>query len=416
MPFPLFPPRYRYRYLFRALCLSLALTLLVACDSAREAQPRPAPDDVIRIYSSLPTKGTASVQGAAIRRGIELAITQRNHRAGRWQVEYLALEASATESGDWTPESERDNARLAAADPSAIAYIGPYTSGATSASLPITNRANLLQLGVSATWPGLTLEGWNEGEPGVHFPTGKRNYARLMAPDSAQGELAAGWAESVGARSILVLTDGSSYSEGLAASFADRARARGRKVVGPTRIEPLGSANFASILGGAQADAIFYAPSSVGEAVAFGRKLPAGPDPAEEVRLLLSDTALSDKLLNQQGIDRSGWRIVYNGLPLDPLDAETRLFSGLFEEKNGVAPSLQAANAYDAANLVLDAAASWGRDRAQIRDTVLATQEFRGASGVISFDRYGDRMHYAMSGYRVEQDRFVFDRILTVSR
>jgi branched-chain amino acid transport system substrate-binding protein len=371
---------------------------------------------VVRIYSSLPTRGTAATQGEAIRRGIELALTQQNYRAARWRVEYVALEASATESGDWTPKSERENARLAAADPSAIAYIGPYTSGATAVSLPITNRANLLQIGVSATWPGLTKEGWNEGEPGVHFPTGKRNYARLMPPDSAQGELAAGWAESVGARSILVLTDGSSYSNGLAATFAGRARARGRTVVGPTRFEPLGSANFALILDGAKADTIFYAPSSVGEAVAFGRRVPAGPEPPEEVRLLLSDTALSDKLLNEQEIDLSGWRIVYNGLPLDALDAATRSFSDLFREKYGVAPSLQAANAYDAANLVLDAAASWGRDRSQICDRVLATQQYRGASGEISFDPYGDRMHYAMSGYRVEQDRFVFDRILTVSR
>src|SRR5207249_9289757 len=99
----------------------------------------------------------------------------------------VALNGGEGENGDWTREREQANATMAANDPSVVAYIGPYTSGATGVSLPVTNRANLLQLSPTATWPGLTMSGWNEGEPASYYSTGKRTFVRLMPPDSMHG-------------------------------------------------------------------------------------------------------------------------------------------------------------------------------------------------------------------------------------
>ena len=89
---------------------------------------------------------------------------------------------------------ETSNAKLATADPSVIAYIGPYNSGAVAVSLPVTNRAGLLQLIPSATWPGLSATGWNPGEPDIYFPNDTRNLARLMPADTIEAKAAVQWA------------------------------------------------------------------------------------------------------------------------------------------------------------------------------------------------------------------------------
>ncbi len=46
----------------------------------------------------------------------------------------------------WSPAEAAANARVATQDSTAIAYLGEFESGATRASLPITNSARLLQV------------------------------------------------------------------------------------------------------------------------------------------------------------------------------------------------------------------------------------------------------------------------------
>jgi branched-chain amino acid transport system substrate-binding protein len=325
-------------------------------------------------------------------------------------VEHVALDGGSDENGEWSPRIEGANATQAANDPQAIAYIGPYTSGATGVALPITNRAHVLTFGPTATWPGLTLDGWEAGEPGKYFPAGERNFARLALPDSRQGEAAARWAASSGAKRAFVLDDGSSYSIGLAAHFSAKAQQLGLNVVGEVSSPKIGQSSLAHNLTASGADTLFFAPSSTGSAANFARLL---NDSQLSITAFLSDTAMSDQFLDAVGDNASQWRIIYNGGEADTNRSAWQAFARRFQEAFSVPPTQASARAYDLTNLTLEAIkANPGIGRAELTRRVLATLYYEGASGVISFDQLGDSLSSRLVGYRIEGGKFIVDKVI----
>ena len=105
-----------------------------------------------------------------------------------------------------------------------MAVIGPYQLRLLAqCEIPILNRALR-----AARWPmispaattGLTRRGLPppngyRGEPGVYYPTGVRNYVRLLPGDDLAGVVFAVLARRLGLRSMYVLDDGSDFWKGL---------------------------------------------------------------------------------------------------------------------------------------------------------------------------------------------------------
>jgi len=62
---------------------------------------------------------------------------------------------------------------------------------------------------VSTTYLGLTLQGPGvaKGEPGHYFPTGQRNFVRLVPADDVQAAAAALYVKGKGASRAFVLND-----------------------------------------------------------------------------------------------------------------------------------------------------------------------------------------------------------------
>ena len=82
--------------------------------------------------------------------------------------------------------------RLRAATRASSASIGTFNSGCAEIEIPIDNRAPngpLAMVSPANTYVGLTHSGPGTaaGEPGKYYPTGKRNYARVVAADDFQG-------------------------------------------------------------------------------------------------------------------------------------------------------------------------------------------------------------------------------------
>lgn len=398
----------------RALSLSLllvAILTLTGCASSGQ-KLLPAAPNTLRIISSLPTKGQLASQSVQIRQAIDLAITQRKSIAGRLRVEHVALDDGSDETGEWAADKEQANAREAAADSSVVAYIGPYNSGAAALSLPATNSVNLLQLGPTTTWPGLTLDGWNPGEPQMYYPTGRRNFARLMPPDSLQATAAARWAAQSGVRSVYLLQDGSSYSDGLSRAFAAEAKSLKLAIKGETLVVP-GQTGLAEKIATSGSDALFYAPSSAANAVAAAKglqkvNLPGG--------IYSSDTAMSDQFLAGAPSGGPQWHIVHNSLPSPPQTPQWKAFSLAFQQVYRDTPGQFAANAYDLTNLVLDAIQKAGADRGKIMQVVMSTRAYSGVTGEITFDTNGDIEQWQMSGYSVVGGRFSLSTLLRSSK
>src|SRR5918912_2558434 len=203
-----------------AAMVALALTVAACGETGQGGGGGSAagqPAKTLTIYSSLPLQGPARQKNTAIVNGAKLALEQAGNKAGKFRIAYKSLDDSTAQAGGWEPSATSANARKAAQDKSAIAYIGEYNSGATAVSLPILNQAGLLQISPGNTAVGITSSdpGAAPGEPDKYYPTGKRTYARLLPRDTVQGAALVGVMKEQGCTSAYILNDKEVYGAGL---------------------------------------------------------------------------------------------------------------------------------------------------------------------------------------------------------
>jgi ABC-type branched-subunit amino acid transport system substrate-binding protein len=331
--------------------------------------------------SSLPSRGLFRIDTTAVRTGIDAALAEHQATSDK-RVEHIALEGGSDETGEWTASIEAGNATAAAKDPSVIAYIGPHNSGAVAVALPITSRAGLLHSSPSATWPGLTRPGWDPGEPTKYYAEGLRNFVRLSPPDSYQALAAADWVTDDGRTKVLVLHDGSTYSEGLArefhASLPDIATA-------PVHVQSdVQQALLPSLEGH---DAAYIAPSSAQSAGRLAVALARSALPVYS-----TDVALDPQFLEYAGAAARNWHIVSNSAT-----AENHWPASIFTDTPaGVARIRPALNAYVLTRLVTEAVDAGDSSR---EDVLSHVRGRRLEDGVPLFDAAGDPTGWTMNGY-----------------
>ena len=115
-----------------------------------------------------------------------------------------------------------------------IGVIGTFNSGCAKIEVPILNRAHpgpLAMVSPANTNLGLTKH-WDPGEPQKYYPTGVRNYARVVATDDFQGPADAMWSKTLGIKKVYVLNDKQTYGFGVATTYKNAAKKLGIKVVG----------------------------------------------------------------------------------------------------------------------------------------------------------------------------------------
>src|SRR5215213_4308359 len=180
---------------------------------------------VIKVYSSWPRTGSMEGIGVDAYEAAKLAFADFGNMAGGFAIEYVALDSGTAErNGGWDPGVESANANQALSDADCMVYMGTYNSGAAKISIPIMNEAGMAMISFANTYPGLTKEwsGNEEGEPDVYYPSGKRNYSRVIAADDIQGADGAKWAvESKGVSKAYIVDDQSLYGHGVAQVFND---------------------------------------------------------------------------------------------------------------------------------------------------------------------------------------------------
>ena len=92
---------------------------------------------------SLPLRGPSGPDGRDAADGARMALADANDEAGGVAVEakYLDDTAGGRRAREVDAGQAAANARAATQDSTAIAYLGDFESGATRASLPVTNGA-----------------------------------------------------------------------------------------------------------------------------------------------------------------------------------------------------------------------------------------------------------------------------------
>jgi branched-chain amino acid transport system substrate-binding protein len=149
----------------------------------------------IKIVSSLPRMGANKAQTDSIVTGIKMALGEVGNRVDGATIVYEDWDDASPTRGTWDVDKESENANRAINDPDVLVYIGPFNSGAAKVSIPILNNADLVMISPSNTYAGLTKPGKGlPNEPAIFYPTGRRNYARVVPSDDIQGAVGAGWA------------------------------------------------------------------------------------------------------------------------------------------------------------------------------------------------------------------------------
>ncbi len=201
------------------------------------------------IASDLPLQGAGRAQNIAMGKAIQYVLDRQYHfKAGKYTIGYQSCDDSTAQAAKWDAAKCTSNGRAYAADKSVLGILGTFNSGCAKLIIPLANRAPggpLGMLSVANTAVELThTASWTApGEPGVYYPTGKRNYVRVSASDDYQGPAAADLFLSKAFKlaqgkkfspitNVYVVHDNETFGKGVANGFRQRAAKLGIKILG----------------------------------------------------------------------------------------------------------------------------------------------------------------------------------------
>lgn len=375
-----------------------------------------------KIVSDLPLQGANRAQTTTMVNAIELAIEERDGKAGEVAIDYESLDDATAQSGQWDEAKCAENARSAAQDDAVVGWIGPFNSGCAAVQIPILNEAGLAMVSPANTYIGLTKPGGESDEPDKYYPTGERNYSRVIVADDKQGAAGAALMQEEGLESVYILDDKETYGKGLADQFQKAAESAGIEVIGREGIDGSAS-NYRSLMNKIaqeDPDAIYFGGIIENNAAQLLKdKVGAGMS-NEDVAFIGPDGIFVDELLSQAGDAAEGIYVTFGGLPESELSAEGKEFVETYEGKYDDEIQPYTAYAYEAANVMLDAIErAYEEDGEVTREAVLAqvfaTEDYEGVLGTWSFDEDGDTSLTELSVQRVQDGKFELDRTLDVS-
>jgi len=375
----------------------------------------------LTIYSSMPLQGAVSGQTSAEVNGEKLALEQTANKVGKFKIRFVSLDDSLASTGAADPAQAAQNARKAAEDKTTIAFLGAYNSGISKVEIPILNKSGILQISPNNTYVGLTTggPGSEAGEPGKYYPTGKRNYARVVPKDDLQGAALARAAKDAGCHSIHIWNSKTTFSAGLAQIVTLDARKLGMKVEGNDAID-INSPNYRSLAARIHAQCFIF----TGEIESNG--ITAIKDAARAVPGALfgpDAVCLNDMANRKTGLPAAvAARYKCTIATLDPksFGRAGQAFLADYKKAYHVAsPNPFAIYGYEAMALTLDAirrARTRGNDRQAVINAVFATRDRHSVLGTYSIDRNGDTTLTDYGLYKMGDGVLVFDRVITAKK
>ncbi len=373
----------------------------------------------LTVYSSLPLQGASRPQSEDVINGIKLALKQKGGKCGDFTIKYESLDDATAAAGKWEAGATSANARKAAQDDTAIAYLGEFNSGASAISIPITNEAGLLHVSPSNTAFGLTKSGpgADEGEPDKYYPLGleARNYGRVVPIDNIQGAALAQYMKDEGVTSVYILDDAEVYGKGVAANTKIAAEELGLEIAGEDSWEGKAS-NYRALAGkikASGADAVFTGGiidnngpqlfkdlhAAMPDAKLFGPDGMATVDFTKEIPAAVqAQTYLTAPTLSPEELPPAGQQFYQD------YEAEYN------EPQDEIDP--YAVYGYEAMAVVCDAIAEGGDDKQAVIDAFFATKGRESPLGTYDIDPEGDTTLSDYGGYKAEGGKLVFEKVL----
>jgi branched-chain amino acid transport system substrate-binding protein len=352
----------------------------------------------LKIVSDLPLQGSNLVQTGPMVEAIKYVLEQADNKAGDYTIEYESNDDAIPSTGNWDEALCASNARSYADDDSIVGVIGTYNSGCAAIIIPILNEAGVAMISPANTYAGLThaAPGTEKGEPDKYYPSGTRNYARVVASDDYQGKVGASYLkDELGVKSVFILDDRELYGKGVADAFEDAAKTIGLTVAGHEGWDK-DAPNYTALMTKIKstgADAVYIGGVSPNNGGQLVKDKVAVLGDNETVKLLVSDGFVLDSLFKDAGSDNvnGAWGTAPT-LPASQLTGSGADFVSGFQERIGADANIQVYTLYaaTAAQVLLDAIANSDGSRSDIVAKMFAANLADTATGDMSFNADGD--------------------------
>jgi branched-chain amino acid transport system substrate-binding protein len=382
-----------------------------SCGPIRQGEEEP---DAL-IASDFPLQGANRALTTEMADAIEYMLEQQDWKAGDTVLGYQSCDDSTAQAGSWDSAKCSSNARAYANNASVVGIIGTFNSGCAKLVIPIANRESLAMVSPANTYPGLTEggPGTEAGEPDNYYPSGTRNYARVVWNDQFQGAANAQYADELGLKKIFILNDGETYGLGIATLFAEYAEKLGIQILGNQKWDKKASSyeSLASRVQSSGADAVFLGGIVCNNGGKLIKDIKAG---APDVQLLGPDgwTPIS-ATIEGAGAAANEMYITQPGVPVDQLKGAGKEFVDGFTESAGKAPNPYTAYAAQAAQVLLDAIEKGGTDRAAVASALFETDIQGGIIGDFQIDENGDTTLGLVSVYQVKNGEETYVKSVT---
>ena len=361
------------------------------------------------IASDLPLQGSGRTQTVQMTEAIKFILKQHNFKAGKYKIGYQSCDDATAQEGAWASEKCSANAQAYAQNKSVIGVIGTFNSGCAEIIIPVLNRAPGGPVGMISpanTYVGLTHSGPGTaaGEPEKYYPTGKRNYIRIVAADDFQGAADAMNAQQLGLKKIYILNDKEAYGLGVATDSKNSLTQLGITPVGFSAWNGKASSytGLATRIKAAGADAVFLGGlicENGGKLVKDLRSVLGN-----NVTLLAPDgfTPIS-AVVQGAGQSAEGMYVSVAGQPNEKLGPVGKKFVknfGATQKGGNVDP--YSAYAAQSAQVMLDAIAKSDGTRASVANNLLHTKVTDGILGSFSINSNGDTNSNPVTMYRIK--------------
>jgi branched-chain amino acid transport system substrate-binding protein len=348
----------------------------------------------VKIVSDLPLQGSSAAQTESMNNAIELYLQDIGNKVGNYTIEFEAFDDSTAAKGAWDEATCAANARQFVEDESIVGVIGTFNSGCAKIEVPIANEASLAYVSPANTATGLTHEGpgAEPGEPDKYFPTGVRNYARVVTSDDVQGQIGANYMmETLGCTSMYILDDKDAYGKGVADAFEIAANDIGLEVAGHEGWDANAS-NYKALftkIKGSGADCLYIGGISCFNGGQLMKDKVTTWGDNEEVQVLVSDGFVLQSLFEEAGEENVEG--AYGTAPtLNPEDlpGAGKEFIDKYSEQYGP-PEVYTAYAVAALQMILAALENSDGTREGVTEQLLQA-EADTVVGPLSFDENGD--------------------------
>jgi branched-chain amino acid transport system substrate-binding protein len=355
--------------------------------------------DVI-VASDLPLQGSSRTQTVQMTEAIRKVLSDAGYKAGDLNVGFQSCDDSTAQAAKWDSAKCNQNAQEYASNEDVIAVLGTFNSGCAAIIIPVLNEAPGGGVGMVSpanTYVCLTVSGpgCEDTEPDKYYPTGQRNYIRMVAHDAYQGAALATYMQDNGTTSVYILNDKEAYGLGVAQNLRNAAESLGLTVAGFEAWDPKASSyeGLMNKIKGTGADAVFLGGliDENGAQVIKDKVAVLGPNDGA-VKLYAPDGFTTQATIDEAGQkNAAGMYASVAGVPPDQLTGAGAEFISSFESELGGEP-IEAYSAYgaQAMQVMLDAIAKAGNDRAGVISALFETSVQGGILGDFDITPDGD--------------------------